>query len=91
MAIGIEIKGESYGLLIDAVGEVMKLREQRCEPKPVQSRSRGSRASRPAFPARRPAHGRARRRSRAGHQRPARRAWQGDGKSGVPADRGVKV
>ena len=25
MAVGIELKGESYGLLIDAVGEVMKL------------------------------------------------------------------
>ena len=25
MAIGIELKGESYGLLVDAVGEVMAL------------------------------------------------------------------
>ena len=25
MAIGIELKGESYGLLVDAVGEVMQL------------------------------------------------------------------
>jgi len=35
MAIGIELKGESYGLLVDAVGEVMKFRTDACEPKPV--------------------------------------------------------
>jgi purine-binding chemotaxis protein CheW len=35
MAIGIEFKNESYGLLVDAVGEVIALRNSACEPKPV--------------------------------------------------------
>jgi len=35
MAIGIEHKGESYGLLVDAVGEVMALRDSACEAKPA--------------------------------------------------------
>src|SRR5947209_14930124 len=35
MAIGIELKGESYGLLIDTVGEVMKLGEATLEPNPA--------------------------------------------------------
>src|SRR3989440_8015046 len=28
MAVGIELRGESYGVLIDSVGEVMKLAEE---------------------------------------------------------------
>ena len=35
MAVGIELKGESYGLLIDTVGEVLKLGEDTLEPNPV--------------------------------------------------------
>jgi purine-binding chemotaxis protein CheW len=35
MAVGIECKGESYGLLIDAIGEVMKLPENGREDNPV--------------------------------------------------------
>jgi purine-binding chemotaxis protein CheW len=35
MAVGIELRGESYGLLIDTVGEVMKLGEATLEPNPV--------------------------------------------------------
>jgi purine-binding chemotaxis protein CheW len=35
IAVGIELKGESYGLLVDAVGEVMKLPKENCEPKPA--------------------------------------------------------
>jgi purine-binding chemotaxis protein CheW len=35
MAVGIELKGESYGLLIDAVGEVMKLANSTREANPV--------------------------------------------------------
>jgi purine-binding chemotaxis protein CheW len=35
MAVGIEMKGESYGLLIDTVGEVMKLGDATLEPNPV--------------------------------------------------------
>jgi len=34
-AVGIELKGESYGLLVDAVGEVLKLAKDGCESRPV--------------------------------------------------------
>ena len=45
MAIGIELRGESYGLLVDAVGEVMKFPESACEPKPVNFDERLARVS----------------------------------------------
>jgi purine-binding chemotaxis protein CheW len=35
MAVGIELKGESYGVLIDTVGEVLKLADGTREPNPV--------------------------------------------------------
>jgi purine-binding chemotaxis protein CheW len=35
MAVGIELRGESYGLLIDTVGEVLKLADATREPNPV--------------------------------------------------------
>ena len=35
MAIGIELKAESYGLLVDSVGEVMQLQNSACEAKPA--------------------------------------------------------
>ncbi len=35
MAIGIESGGESFGLLVDAVGEVLKLPDGEREPNPV--------------------------------------------------------
>src|SRR5262249_51027274 len=35
MAVGIEAHGESYGLLIDSVGEVLNLAESTREPNPV--------------------------------------------------------
>jgi purine-binding chemotaxis protein CheW len=35
MAIGIECRGESYGLVIDAVGEVVTLDDNAREPNPV--------------------------------------------------------
>ena len=35
MAIGIETKGESFGLLVDAVGEVLKLPDSGREPNPI--------------------------------------------------------
>lgn len=35
MAVGLERQGESYGLLVDAVGEVMKLASDTHEPSPV--------------------------------------------------------
>jgi purine-binding chemotaxis protein CheW len=35
MAIGIEAKGESFGLLVDAVGEVVKLADFELEPNPI--------------------------------------------------------
>jgi purine-binding chemotaxis protein CheW len=35
MAIGIEVRGESFGLLVDAVGEVLKLPNTHREPNPI--------------------------------------------------------
>ena len=35
MAIGIEAKGELFGLLVDAVGEVLKLADFDREPNPI--------------------------------------------------------
>jgi purine-binding chemotaxis protein CheW len=35
MAIGIEAKGESFGLLVDAVGEVLSLPDAEREPNPI--------------------------------------------------------
>ena len=35
MAIGIDLNGESYGLLIDAIGEVLKLADDTREPNPI--------------------------------------------------------
>jgi purine-binding chemotaxis protein CheW len=45
MAIGIELKGESYGLLVDSVGEVMQLRNSACEAKPANLDARLSRVA----------------------------------------------
>jgi purine-binding chemotaxis protein CheW len=45
MAAGIEMKSESYGLLVDAVGEVMKFPPEACEPKPVNFDERLARVS----------------------------------------------
>jgi purine-binding chemotaxis protein CheW len=45
MAVGIELKGESNGLLIDTVGEVMKLGEATFEPNPVNLDARLARVS----------------------------------------------
>jgi purine-binding chemotaxis protein CheW len=45
MAVGIELKGESYGLLIDSVGEVMKLADGTREPNPVNLDARLARVS----------------------------------------------
>ena len=45
MAVGIEFKGESYGLLIDSVGEVLKLDESTVEPNPVNLDPRLARVS----------------------------------------------
>jgi purine-binding chemotaxis protein CheW len=45
MAVGIELKGESYGLLIDAVGEVMKLADSTREANPVNLDARLARVS----------------------------------------------
>jgi purine-binding chemotaxis protein CheW len=35
MAVGVESQGESYGLLIDSIGEVLKLPEAGREPNPL--------------------------------------------------------
>ncbi len=45
MAVGIEVKGESYGLLIDSVGEVLKLDDGTREPNPVNLDARLARVS----------------------------------------------
>ena len=45
MAIGIELKGESYGLLVDSVGEVMRLANSECEAKPANLDSRLARVA----------------------------------------------
>ena len=45
MAVGIELKGESYGLLIDTIGEVMKLGEATLEANPVNLDPRLARVS----------------------------------------------
>ena len=45
MAIGIEFKGESYGLLVDAVGEVIQLHNSACEAKPANLDPRLSRVA----------------------------------------------
>ena len=45
MAIGIELKGESYGLLVDSVGEVIKLPNSACEAKPANLDARLARVA----------------------------------------------
>jgi purine-binding chemotaxis protein CheW len=45
MAVGIEWRGESYGLLVDAVGEVMKLPDSGREPNPVNLDAKVARVS----------------------------------------------
>jgi purine-binding chemotaxis protein CheW len=45
MAVGIEFKGESYGLLIDTVGEVLKLDDNTRESNPVNLDVRLARVS----------------------------------------------
>jgi purine-binding chemotaxis protein CheW len=45
MAVGIEWRGESYGLLVDAVGEVIKLADSGREPNPVNLDAKLARVS----------------------------------------------
>jgi purine-binding chemotaxis protein CheW len=45
MAVGIDCDGESYGLVIDSVGEVLKLRYDSREPVPVNLDSRLARVA----------------------------------------------
>ena len=45
MAIGVESRAESYGLLIDSVGEVLKLDEGMREPNPINLDARLARVS----------------------------------------------
>jgi purine-binding chemotaxis protein CheW len=45
MAIGVEAGGESYGLLIDSVGEVLKLDDAAREPNPINLDPRLARVS----------------------------------------------
>jgi purine-binding chemotaxis protein CheW len=45
MAIGVESRGESYGLLVDSVGEVLKLDDAAREPNPINLDPRLARVS----------------------------------------------
>jgi purine-binding chemotaxis protein CheW len=36
IAVGVEVKGDSYGLIVDAVGDVITLRDRDLEPVPVR-------------------------------------------------------
>ena len=45
MAIGVESRGESYGLLIDSIDEVLKLDEAAREPNPINLDPRLARVS----------------------------------------------
>ena len=45
MAIGVESRGESYGLLIDSIGEVLKLDDAAREPNPINLDPRLARVS----------------------------------------------
>ena len=45
LAIGVELRGESYGLLIDAIGEVLKLDDDAREGNPVNLDPRLARVS----------------------------------------------
>ena len=45
MAIGVELRAESYGLLIDSVGEVLKLDDVAREPNPINLDTRLARVS----------------------------------------------
>ena len=90
MAVGVDLRGESYGLLIDQIGEVLKLADDGREENPVNLDPRGQ-ARRRRTPPRRSAHGRARRRSRprnrarhAGGLRPAARPRLAGGNGNVP-------
>ena len=65
MAVGVDLRGESYGLLIDSVGEVLKLADDSREVNPGQSRSADGEDGARDSPAGRAVDGGARRRSRA--------------------------
>jgi purine-binding chemotaxis protein CheW len=45
MAVGVEFHGESYGLVIDSVGEVLKLNNDNREPTPVNLDARLARVA----------------------------------------------
>ena len=69
MAIGIEAKGELFGLLVDAVGEVLKLPEREREPNPINLDRKLARVSAGVYRLDGQLLGRARRRPRAGSRR----------------------
>jgi purine-binding chemotaxis protein CheW len=49
MAIGLEREGESYGLVVDAVGEVLRLNDKQFEPNPVNLDSAWAEVSRGVY------------------------------------------
>ena len=63
MAVGVDLRGESYGLLIDQIGEVLKLADDGCEENPVNLDPRMAKLAGGVHRTRWSAHGRSRRRS----------------------------
>ena len=49
MAVGIELNGESFGLLVDSVGEVMKLEDRACDTVPANMDARLARVASGVF------------------------------------------
>jgi purine-binding chemotaxis protein CheW len=49
LAVGVECRGESYGLLVDAVAEVMNLEDAACEPMPANLDARLARVASGVF------------------------------------------
>ena len=45
MAVGVDLRGESYGLLIDSIGEVLKLADDGREENPVNLDARMAKIS----------------------------------------------
>src|SRR5690349_16431083 len=45
MAVGLEYQGEAYGLLVDEVGEVLKLNQDEIQPNPVHMDRRWAKLS----------------------------------------------
>ncbi len=74
MAVGVDLRGESYGLLIDQIGEVLTLPDDGREDNPVNLDPRMAKLAGGVHRLDGPAHGRARCRSCPGNR--GRRRWR---------------